>query len=335
MSLANDSACHVGGLFAKWTSSLKRAAMPIPDYQACMLPILRFLADGKVHTLKDLSSQAADHFTLTDEERQKLVPSGQQTSIANRVGWAKTYLKKAGLLDNPSRGRICITEAGRRVLADNPPALNCEYLMRFSPFVEFWQQKRKPASGADRSDSQTTTEPQEKEQTPDETMESAYRDVRDALVDDLLEQVMECSSAFFERLVIDLLIAMGYGGALPEAGTHLGRTGDGGIDGIINEDKLGLDAICIQAKRWRDTVGRPHVQAFAGSMEAHRAKKGVMITASSFSKDAYDFVGRIERKIVLIDGKQLAQLMIDYQIGVATVRTYNIKKIDSDYFADE
>jgi restriction system protein len=204
--------------------------------------------------------------------------------------------------------------------------------MRYPAFIEFWKQKRTPAS-AESIVAPTDVAP-EHDQTPDEAIESAYDEIRDALADDLLEQVMNSSSTFFERLVLDLLLAMGYGDKLAERGTHLGKSHDGGVDGIINEDKLGLDIICVQAKRWSGSVGRPVVQAFAGSMEAHRAKKGVLITTSSFSRDAYDYVDRIERKIVLIDGQKLAKLMIEYNIGVAIARTYAIKKIDSDYFID-
>jgi len=303
----------------------------IPDYESCMVPLLRLLADGEIHAMKELTQGIADHFGLTEEERQRMLPSGQQAYISNRVGWAKSYLKKAGLLENPTRGKVRITSDGRVVLKEAPPAISCEYLMKYPAFVDFWKQKRKPASIEAENDADDTPE---LDRTPDEAIESAYKDIRSALADDLLEQVLNCNPTFFERLVIDLLIAMGYGGALPDAGTHVGKSRDGGIDGIINEDKLGLDIICIQAKRWQDCVGRPVVQAFAGSMEAHRAKKGVLITTSNFSRDARDFVDRIERKIVLIDGQQLAQLMIDYDVGVATARSYTIKKIDTDYFAD-
>jgi restriction system protein len=306
--------------------------MAIPDYESCMLPLLQFLADGQIHTMKEVTQHVADQFKLTDDERQKLLPSGQQTYINNRVGWAKSYMKKAGLLENPSRGKIRITHEGNAVLAERLPRIDCIYLKKYPAFVAFWQQKR--ASSTPAMAVATINGPQVDEQTPDESIESAYQDIRDALADDLLEQVGNSSPLFFERLVLDLLLAMGYGGALPDAGTHLGRTGDGGIDGIINEDKLGLDIICVQAKRWKDCVGRPVVQAFAGSMEAHRAKKGVMITTSGFSREARDYVDRIERKIVLIDGQQLAQLMIDHDVGVASSRTYIIKKIDSDYFVD-
>lgn len=306
--------------------------MPIPDYESCMLPLLKLLADGETHTMKEASQKIADFFKLTDEERHEVLPSGQQTYIHNRVGWAKSYMKKAGLLENPSRGKTRITEEGRTVLAEAPARINCEYLKRYPTFVEFWKQKRKPASPG--NDEMPEPRPLSDEQTPDEAIQSAYDSIRDALADDLLEQVSNCSPVFFERLVLDLLIAMGYGGALPDAGSHIGKSGDGGIDGIISEDKLGLDIICVQAKRWKDCVGRPLVQAFAGSMEAHRAKKGVLITTSTFSREAREFVERIERKIVLMDGQQLAQLMIDHDVGVATSRIFTIKKIDSDYFLD-
>jgi restriction system protein len=303
----------------------------IPDYESCMIPLLRLLADGEIHVMKELTQGIADHFGLSEEERQRMLPSGQQAYISNRVGWAKSYLKKAGLLENPTRGKVRITREGQIVLKEAPPAINCEYLMKYPAFVDFWKQKRKPVSIETENEADETPE---LDRTPDEAIESAYKDIRSALADELLEQVLNCNPTFFERLVLDLLIAMGYGGALPDAGTHVDKSRDGGIDGIINEDKLGLDIICIQAKRWQDCVGRPVVQAFAGSMEAHRAKKGVLITTSTFSRDARDFVDRIERKIVLIDGQQLAQLMIDHNVGVATARSYTIKKIDTDYFAD-
>lgn len=307
--------------------------MPLPDYETCMMPLLKELADGSVHTIRELSNQVSDHFNLSEQERAQLLPSGHQSVIHNRVGWAKTYLKKAGLVANPSRGKIQITDEGRVALTEGRTDLNCEYLKKYPAFVDFWNQKRKKSIADDvEADIQAQTT---NDQTPDEAIETAYEGIRDALADDLLVQIMNCTPTFFERLVIDLLIAMGYGGALPDAGTHLGRTGDGGIDGIIHEDKLGLDIICVQAKRWRDSVGRPNVQAFAGSMEAHRAKKGVMITTSTFSREAKDFVDRIERKIVLIDGQQLAQLMIDYDVGVAVAKKYVIKKIDSDYFVED
>ncbi|MEX0728863.1 MAG: restriction endonuclease [Planctomycetaceae bacterium] len=307
--------------------------MAIPNYETCMLPVLTFLKDGEIRPIKELTRMAADHFRLTDNERQALLPSGQQTVIRSRVGWAKSYLKKAGLVELPARGQVRITREGLAVLAENPQSIDSKYLTKYPSFVEFIRYEKKQKPIATDNDAEIVDEPQI-EKTPDEAIEAAYNDIRNALADELLEQILECSPSFFERLVIDLLLAMGYGGAIPDAGQHLGRSGDGGIDGIINEDKLGLDIICIQAKRWKDTVGRPVVQSFAGSMESHRAKKGVMITTSTFSRDAYDILERFERKIVLIDGKQLAQLMIDYDIGVSTAHSYEIKRIDSDYFVE-
>lgn len=301
--------------------------MSIPDYQAFMLPLLEAVSDGKDHVLRDLTRQLADRFNLTDDERQQLLPSGQQTVVANRVGWAKTYLKKAGLVANPTRGTIRITQEGSQALAKKPSAVDNEFLKKFPSFLEFVGRSQ-PEDTAPQDVTVATA-------TPEELLETSYRSLRDALADELLERVKSCTPTFFERLVVELLVAMGYGGSLTDAGQAVGRTGDGGIDGIIKEDKLGLDVVCIQAKRWEKTVGRPEVQAFAGSMEGFRARKGVMITTSAFSKDAQEYVGRIERKIVLIDGIRLAELMIDHGIGVETARTYTVKKVDLDYFTED
>ncbi|MBI3864908.1 MAG: restriction endonuclease [Planctomycetia bacterium] len=303
--------------------------MSIPDYETLMLPVLEALSDGQEHHLRDVARQAAERFGLTDEECQRLLPSGQQTIILNRVSWARTYLKKSGLVISTSRGRVKITDEGRRVLAQTPAKIDTHFLSQYPSYVEFKQTRRTES----REDADVV--PAEADQTPEEAIEAAYRDLRAALADEVLERVRACSPQFFERLVVELLVAMGYGGSLKDAGRAVGRTGDEGIDGIIKEDKLGLDVVCIQAKRWTNTVGRPEVQAFAGSMEGHRAKKGVMLTTATFSKDAQDYISRIERKIVLIDGRQLAELMIDHGIGTTTSRTYDIRRIDSDYFADD
>lgn len=299
--------------------------MAIPDYQDCMLPLLEVLSDGKDYTLRDAAKQIADRFALTDDERRELLPSGQQTVISNRVAWAKTYLKKAGLIANPNRGSISITKEGKSVLSKKPPKIDNGFLKQFSTFVEF----------VGRTKQDDEPEPTTESATPEESLEASHLKLRDALTDEVLERVKACSSQFFERLVVDLLVAMGYGGSLTDAGQAVGRSGDGGIDGIIKEDKLGLDVVCIQAKQWSNTVGRPEVQAFAGSMEGFRARKGVLLTTARFSKDAEEYVTRIERKIVLIGGRQLAQLMIDHDIGVATARSYVIKKLDLDYFDEE
>jgi restriction system protein len=302
--------------------------MSVPDFQSIMLPLLEGVADGQTHPMRDVTRKLADHFNLSEEEREQLLPSGQQSIFANRVAWAKTHLKMAGLLDNTKRGYISITDRGRQVLAEHPQRIDLNYLNRFPGFAEFRQKTHTKEEEAEEEEGKDS-------KTPEEQLEASYRALRQALADELLERVKACTPAFFERLVLELLVRMGYGGSLPEAGQAVGRTGDGGIDGVIKEDKLGLDTICIQAKRWENTVGRPVVQAFAGSMEGVRARKGVLITTAGFSKEAEEYVARIERKIVLIDGPTLAQLMIDHGLGVSTARTYLLKRIDSDYFVED
>ena len=299
--------------------------MSIPGYQDFMLPLLKAVSDGTQYSIRDVTDQLAAQVGLSEEERQQVLPSGQQSVVANRVGWAKAYLKKAGLIDSPKRGTVRITQEGVKALAENPAVIDTQFLKRYPSFLGFYN----------KSEEEVDRQPAETVKTPDEVLESSYRGLRDALVDEVLDQVKTCSPVFFERLVVNLLVAMGYGGTLADAGQAIGRTGDGGIDGIIKEDKLGLDVVCIQAKRWEATIGRPIVQAFAGSMEGIRARKGVLITTSSFSKEAAEYVGNIERKIVLIDGRRLAELMIDHDIGVATARTYTIKRLDLDYFVED
>jgi restriction system protein len=300
--------------------------MPIPDFQSLMLPLLNAVSDGGDHTNREITASFAKTFALTEEELTRLLPSGQQRVLTNRVSWAKAYLKKAGLLDSPARGVLRITDAGRKALSSHPAVINIGFLKQFSQFDWHGQPNR----------SDEITEVEETGSTPEELLEASYQTLRDEVAAELLEKLKRCLPSFFERIVVQLLVAMGYGGSLADAGQAIGRAGDGGIDGIIKEDKLGLDVVCVQAKRWEEnTVGRPMVQAFAGSMEGYRAKKGVLLTTSTFSKDAYDYVSRIERRIVLIDGKTLAQLMIDHDIGVTTRRTYVVKQMDSDFFLEE
>ena len=301
--------------------------MAIPDYQSIMLPLLRFASDGNEHSLREAIEGLAEKFGLTDAERKELLPSGQQTIFENRVGWARTYMNKAALLESTRRGYFRITQRGREVLSKNPPEINVKFLDQFPEFIEFRAKRR---------EREETTEIVENEnlQTPGELLETAYQKLREDLSAELLKIVKECSPAFFERLVIDLLVKMGYGGSRKEAGKAIGRSGDEGIDGIINEDRLGLDVIYVQAKRWQAPVGRPEIQKFAGALQGHRAKKGVFITTSAFTRDAEDYVVKIDSKIVLIDGEQLSQLMIDHNIGVAPVTSYETKKIDSDYFIE-
>lgn len=303
--------------------------MAIPDYQTVMLPLLRLLADGEEHALADAIEVLGSRFNLTTEERSQLLPSGRQPVFDNRVGWARTYMKKAGLIESTARGRFRITNRGLEVLKSNPSRIDVKLLTQFPEFIEFRTVSRKASA------EEEPTLQEEEVETPEELLEASYQRLRRSLADDLLEQVKKSPPKFFERLVVDLLIAMGYGGSRKEAGRAIGRSGDDGVDGIINEDKLGLDVVYIQAKRWESSVGRQVVQAFAGSLEGQRARKGVLITTSHFTQDAKEYVNRIEKKIVLIDGEQLAQFMVEFGIGVTEVTKYEIKRVDLDYFDQE
>lgn len=307
--------------------------MAIPDYQTVMLPLLRFLGDGKEHTLNESVEAVATEFKLTPEERLQFLPSGTSTVIGNRVGWARTYMKKAGLLESPRRGVFRITERGMQVLATKPQRVDVKFLDQFPEFVEF-----RTVRADDEPASSTAVAPVAAPAvaaTPEEALEDAYDRLRGGLESELLQRVMGASPAFFERLVIDLLVRMGYGGSFRDAGQAIGRSGDGGIDGIIKEDRLGLDVIYVQAKRWESSVGRPEIQKFAGALQGHRARKGVFITTSTFSKDAYEYVERIDSKIVLIDGATLTRFMVDSGVGVSLVTSYEVKRVDSDYFSEE
>jgi len=301
--------------------------MAVPDFQSLMLPLLRLLQDGYDHKISELTDSLADEFGLSEEERRELLSSGNQVKLVNRVAWAQVYLKKAQLIESRQRGYLHITMQGGQVLLENPHRIDKKFLERFSSYREF-QSNVKQANDVRESDD-------ERVQTPEEILDANYQNLRRTLSQDLLERVKTCSPRFFEELVVDLLVAMGYGGSHKDAGQAVGRSGDGGIDGIIKEDKLGLDVVYVQAKRWESIVGSPVVQTFAGSLEGQKARKGVLITTSRFSKDAKDFVNKIEKKIVLIDGEQLAQLMIDYGIGVSEKSTYIIKKLNEDYFSGE
>ena len=303
--------------------------MAIPDYQTLMLPLLRIASDGQEHRVRDALEQLASEFKLTDAQRAELLPSGTAPVFDNRVGWARTYLKQAGLLISPKRGIFQIANAGRQLLAKKPTKINVALLEQYPAFVAFRNRRK------DEVEEQTTRAPSippALDGTPEDALAAAYKTLRQNLESELLDQVRAAPPAFFERLVIDLLVAMGYGGSRQDAGRAIGRTGDEGIDGIIKEDKLGLDAIYVQAKRWEATVGRPEIQKFAGALQGQRATKGVFITTSSFSREAEDFAGNISSKIILIDGERLAELMIDHNVGVAPVGVYELKRIDSDYF---
>lgn len=293
-----------------------------------MLPILQLAGDGQERRLSDAIEQLAQRLTLSDADRNELLPSGQQPRFDNRVGWARTHLGKALLVESPHRGRFRITDRGRAALRQNPSRIDMTFLMQYPEYAEFRNRSRRIVNGTDDLAEEPTT-------SPEESLEASYQSVRATLAQELLERVKQCSPRFFERLVVDLLVAMGYGGSRKDAGQAIGRSGDGGIDGIIKEDRLGLDVVYVQAKRWNDTVSRPIVQAFAGSLEGARARKGVLITTSQFSPQAVEYVSRIEKKIVLIDGEQLAQYMIDHNVGVAEVTRYVVKKLDLDYFEEE
>lgn len=301
--------------------------MSIPDYQSIMLPLLRYSEDQKEHSLREAIEILADKFHLSEEERKELLASGQAI-FGNRVGWARTYLKKAGLLENTKRGFFKVTVRGLNALKQKPKEINVKFLDQFPEFVEFRTTKEKAVESSESVNSVF-------EKTPEETLESAYQRMRQDLASELLQSIKSCSPSFFERLVIDLLVRMGYGGTRKDAGAAIGKSGDGGIDGIIKEDRLGLDAIYIQAKRWENPVGRPEIQKFAGALQGQRAKKGVFLTTSAFSADAHDYVSRIESKIVLIDGNLLANLMIDHNVGVSSIAAYELKRVDTDYFTEE
>jgi len=312
--------------------------LAIPDYQTVMLPLLRSASDGREHRFRDAIEQLAIEFGLSDEERAQLLPSGAQPVFDNRVGWARTYLKQAGLLSSAKRGVFQITEDGRALLAENPRRIDVGLLDRYDAFRQFRARRRERGEVAvDLGDTRPREENAEQpsEQTPEDALATAYVKVRRNIEAELLDQVRGASPAFFERLVIDLLVAMGYGGSRQDAGRAIGRSGDEGIDGIIKEDRLGLDAIYVQAKRWDATVGRPEIQKFAGALQGQRANKGVFITTSQFSRDAEEYTKVIASKIILIDGEQLASLMVDHNVGVTPVGVYELKRIDSDYFEGE
>lgn len=302
--------------------------MSVPDFQSITLPLLKLASDGQEHRIADATQQLAIQFQLTPAERDELLPSGRQSRFANRVGWAKTYLSRACLLEGDRRGVFRITERGRQALAQDPARIDIAFLRQYPELEEF-----RRATSADKGDA--AVELSQDATTPEERIEASYQTVARSLEQELLDQIKARSPAFFENLVVDLLVRMGYGGSLQEAGQRLGRSGDGGVDGIIKEDKLGLDIVYIQAKRWDGTVGRPVVQAFAGSLEGHRARKGVLISTSRFSDDAIQYVGMIEKKIVLIDGEQLVKYMIEHDVGVTEVARYSVKRValeDLDYY---
>jgi len=291
-----------------------------------MLPLLKLAADGQPHSLAEAREALGAAFKLTQAERDELLPSGNQSKFSNRVAWAKSYLQQAGLLLSPKRGHFQLTERGAAVLKAPPSRIDIKFLDQYPEFVEFRTPRidtgHPPAPPADDT------------QTPEEAFEAAHQKMNASLASDVLTRVKSASPEFFERLVVELLLKMGYGGSRADAGQAVGKSGDEGIDGIISEDRLGLDIVYLQAKKWDATVGRPEIQKFVGALHGKRARKGVFISTGAFSADAIAYVEHIDPKIVLIDGKRLAQLMIDFEVGVSTARTYNVKRVDSDYFEE-
>ena len=302
--------------------------MAIPDFQTLMLPLLKFVSDQKEHTSQEAIDVLALEFGLTEREKNSLLPSGRQSVFVNRIAWAKSYLKQAGLIESPRRGFSRITPEGQGVLQQSPSRITIKFLEQFPEFLEFRARGKKEAPLLPNNEIAL-------ESPPEELLEAGYQALRSRLVSDLIQQVKTCSPRFFEKLVMELLVKMGYGSNLKDAGRLTGRSADEGIDGIINEDKLGLDVIYIQAKKWEGPVSRPEIQKFAGALLGQKAKKGVFITTSSFTGEAKDFAAKLDSKIVLIDGELLAQLMIDYNLAVSTIATYEIKRVDSDYFIEE
>jgi len=301
----------------------------VPDFQSLMLPLLQIAGDGKEHSLSDARGRLGAEFNLTQAEQEELLPSGRQTRFGNRVAWAKVYLEQGGLLLSPRRGHLLISDRGREVLKAPPGRIDIKFLGQYPEFIEFRRPKR---------DAQALSVPAAPEapdaETPEEALEAAHAKIEASLAAEVLARVKAGSPTFFEGLVVELLLKMGYGGSRADAGQAIGKAGDEGIDGVISEDRLGLDIVYLQAKRWEGSVGRPEIQKFVGALHGKRAKKGVFITTGSFSSDAAAYVEHIDPKVVLIDGRRLAELMIDFEVGVATARTFHVKRVDSDYFEE-
>ncbi len=310
--------------------------MAIPDYQSLMLPFLKVAADGKEHRIGQVIEQLARDSGLTEEEKQQLLPSGKQTRFANRVHWANTFLRQAGLLQATKRAHFKITDRGRGVIAKLPSKIDNEYLAQFPEFVQFRDRSRSPEVSQTTSATEVITT-QTQSQTPDELLRSTVMQIEAALRKEILDRILAGPPAFFEGLIVNLLLAMGYGGSRSDAGQIVGRSGDGGIDGVIDQDALGLDRVYVQAKRYapQNGVTEPEVRAFSGSLGAAKANKGVFVTTSSFTQPAINFAERHPFRIILIDGEQLAALMIRHNVGIRTEDTLYLKKIDEDFFLDE
>lgn len=299
--------------------------MAIPDYQSLMLPLLKFLSDGQEHKTREAVEKLSDEFGLSEEERNELLPSGQQPIIDNRVGWARTYMLKAGLIEAPKRGYIKISEKGQEVLKQNPEKIDVKFLEQFPEFIEFRTIKKETSKETARDD-------ELEDVTPDELMERGYNSITASLAQELLEKIRKVDPYFFEEIVGKLLSAMGYGDY-----EITSRSGDKGVDGIVSQDKLGLDRIFFQAKRYEEgnSVTARDVRDFVGTLDLHGVNKGIFITTSRFPKDTHEILKKTPKNIILIDGPKLAKLMIEYDVGVSPQKTYQIKKIDIDFFPEE
>jgi restriction system protein len=304
--------------------------MAIPDFQSIMLPLLEYLGDNTERSNQEIREAMEQRFALSEEEKRELIPSGRQPVFKNRLAWAKSYFKRAGLLQSPQQGVYGITPRGLELLAEKPERITIKLLMQYPEFKVF-----REGAGAKNEQDGDGGEGIVEEITPREMVESGYRKIVEELAESLLESVRHCSPRFFERLVMDVLLAMGYGGGREAGGVLTAKGADSGIDGVIAEDRLGLESIYVQAKRWEGTVGRPEIQKFCGALHGERARKGIFITTSDFSKDARAYAASIENRIVLVDGRRLAALMVEYNVGVSVETRYDIKRMDSDYFLEE
>ena len=312
--------------------------MSVPDYQSLMRPLLAFGADGQEKNINAAIDALAVEFHLTPEDRELLLPSGKQTIFANRVHWARTYLDKAGALKRTRRSHFVVTDRGRDLLKQNPDRVDARTLRQFPEFLAFQTPRVVRDPQAESSNQVKEQEPlvELSSATPEETIQSAEDTISASLRTQLLQRVLELSPALFERLVVDLIVAMGYGGSRNSVVQKLGKSGDEGIDGIVNEDPLGLDVVYVQAKRYAsdNTIGRERIQQFAGALVGQGASKGVFVTTSSFSRGATEYAFRVPQKIILVDGKELTRLMMQYGVGVRTERTIELKRIDLDYFEE-
>ncbi|MDK2744325.1 MAG: restriction endonuclease [Nitrospira sp. BO4] len=300
--------------------------MAVPDFQSFFKPLLDLAADGQEHSIQEARTAIAKQMALPEADLNERLPSGIQTKFENRVAWAKSYFIQAKIFEAPRRSVFKITDRGRELLRAGHKRIDIRILNQYPEFLEFHKGRR---------EEETENEVEAAKETPEETLQKSYQSIRNDLASQIVQRISQNTPKFFERLVVDLMVAMGYGGSRANAGRPIGRPGDEGIDGVINEDKLGLDLIYLQAKRWEGTVGRPDVQKFVGALHGKRAQKGVFITTAKFSDDAKRYVEAIDPKVILIDGRTLAELMIDHGLGTTTTANYEVKRIDSDYFTEE